>query len=57
MNSLDASVDRIAGATGFSGVVRFDRGDEIELVKAYGFAHRSWEIPNEVDTRFGIALR
>ncbi len=55
MNSLEASVDRITGETGFSGVVRFDRGDEIELVKAYGFAHRGWEIPNEVDTRFGIA--
>lgn len=55
MNSLEASVDRITGETGFSGVVRFDRGDEIELEKAYGFAHRGWEIPNEVDTRFGIA--
>lgn len=55
MNSLESSVDRITGETGFSGVVRFDRGDEIELEKAYGFAHRGWEIPNEVDTRFGIA--
>jgi CubicO group peptidase (beta-lactamase class C family) len=55
MNSLEASVDRITGETGFSGVVRFDRGDEIELVKAYGLAHRGFEIPNEVDTRFGIA--
>jgi len=36
-------------------VVRFDRGDEIELVKAYGLAHRGFEIPNTVDTRFGIA--
>jgi len=55
MNSLEASVDRITGETGFSGVVRFDRGDEIELVKAYGLAHRGFEIPNTVDTRFGIA--
>ena len=39
----------------FSGVVRVDRGDEVEFVKAYGFAHRGWEIPNEVDTRFGVA--
>ena len=28
---------------------------EVELVKAYGLAHRGWGIPNEVDTRFGIA--
>jgi CubicO group peptidase (beta-lactamase class C family) len=55
MNSLEESIDRITGETGFSGVVRFDRAEEIELVKAYGFAHRGWEIPNEVDTRFGIA--
>ena len=55
MNSLEASVDRITGETGFSGVVRLDRGDEIELVKAYGLAHRGFEIPNTVDTRFGIA--
>jgi CubicO group peptidase (beta-lactamase class C family) len=52
---LDHSIDRIAAETGFSGVVRVDRGDEVEFVKAYGFAHRGWEIPNEVDTRFGIA--
>jgi CubicO group peptidase (beta-lactamase class C family) len=52
---LDHSIDRIAAETRFSGVVRVDRGDEVEFVKAYGFAHRGWEIPNEVDTRFGIA--
>ena len=52
---MQDSVDRIAAETAFSGIVRVDRGDEIEFVKAYGFAHRGWEIPNEVDTRFGIA--
>jgi CubicO group peptidase (beta-lactamase class C family) len=52
---LQDSVDRIAAETAFSGVVRVDRGGEVEFVKAYGFAHRGWEIPNEVDTRFGIA--
>jgi CubicO group peptidase (beta-lactamase class C family) len=55
MNDLEVSVDRIAAETAFSGVVRVDRGDEVEFVKAYGFAHRGWQIPNEVDTRFGIA--
>lgn len=52
---MQDSVDRIAAETAFSGVVRVDRGDEVEFLKAYGFAHRGWEIPNEVDTRFGIA--
>jgi CubicO group peptidase (beta-lactamase class C family) len=55
MNDLEGSVDRIAAETAFSGVVRVDRGDTVELVKAFGFAHRGWEIPNQVDTRFGIA--
>ena len=31
------------------------RADRIELEKAYGLAHRGFEIPNEVDTRFAIA--
>ena len=55
MSSLQDSVDRIAAEAAFSGVVRVDRGDEVEFVKAYGLAHRGWEIPNEVDTRFGVA--
>ena len=55
MRDLEGSIDRIAGETRFSGVVRVDRDDEIELAKAYGLAHRGWEIPNSVDTRFGIA--
>ena len=53
--SLEGSVDRIAAETAFSGVVRVDRGDEIQLVKAYGLAHRGWGIANTVDTRFAIA--
>jgi CubicO group peptidase (beta-lactamase class C family) len=36
-------------------VVRIDRGDEIELAKAYGLAHRGLEVPNGLDTRFAIA--
>ena len=55
MKDLEGSIDRIASETGFSGVVRVDRGGQVELVKAYGLAHRGLEIPNEVDTRFGIA--
>ena len=55
MNGLEGPVDRIAAETGFSGVVRVDRGDEIHLIKAYGLAHRGWGIANTVDTRFAIA--
>jgi CubicO group peptidase (beta-lactamase class C family) len=52
---LEGAVDAVAGATGFSGVVRVDRGGRVELAKAYGWAHRGLRVPNTVDTRFGTA--
>jgi CubicO group peptidase (beta-lactamase class C family) len=55
VESLEQSVDAIARQTTFSGVVRVDRGEEIALAKAYGLAHRGYEIPNAIDTQFGIA--
>src|SRR3954467_4386735 len=55
MSDLEAELDGLASETGFSGVVRIDQGDRVELANAYGFAHRGFEIPNAVDTRFGLA--
>jgi len=55
MPSLEDAVDQIANETGFAGVVRVDRGGDVQLAKAYGLAHRGYGIPNTVDTRFGIA--
>lgn len=55
MGDLWDAVDDVARATGFSGVVRVDRGGEVELATAYGLAHRGCAIPNTVDTQFGIA--
>jgi CubicO group peptidase (beta-lactamase class C family) len=53
---IDASdLDALAAETGFSGVVRVDRGGRAELARAYGLAHRGFDVPNEVETRFGIA--
>ena len=49
------AVDELAEANGFSGVVRIDREGDVELAKAYGLAHRGYEIPNAVDTRFALA--
>jgi CubicO group peptidase (beta-lactamase class C family) len=51
----ELDLDAIASETRFSGVVRVDRGDRVEIAKAYGLAHRSYDIPNEVDTRFALA--
>jgi CubicO group peptidase (beta-lactamase class C family) len=55
VDDLESSVDHVAAATGFSGVVRVDRGGRVEFAKAYGPAHRGYGIPNAVDTRFGLA--
>jgi CubicO group peptidase (beta-lactamase class C family) len=55
MSGLERALDSIASKTAFSGVVRIERADWIELEKAYGLAHRGFEIPNQVDTRFAIA--
>ena len=55
MSGLGASIDELAASTGFSGVVRVDRGDESVFAGAYGLAHRGLGIANSVDTRFGIA--
>jgi CubicO group peptidase (beta-lactamase class C family) len=55
MGDLEGAIDQVAAATGFSGVVRVDRGGRVQLAKAYGAAHRGYRIPNAVDTRFNIA--
>jgi CubicO group peptidase (beta-lactamase class C family) len=55
MSGLEASVDRIAAETRFSGVVRVDRGGDVQLARAYGLAHRGHEVANAVETQFGIA--
>ncbi len=55
MNCLAESVGEIAASTGFSGVLRVDRGDDSSFARAYGLAHRGHRIANTVDTRFGIA--
>ena len=55
MPTLEDEVDAIAAADGFSGVVRIDRGGEIELARAYGLADRAHGIPNALDTQFATA--
>ncbi|MEO8265619.1 MAG: serine hydrolase domain-containing protein [Ilumatobacteraceae bacterium] len=55
METLENEVDRVAAETAFSGVVRVDRGDDVELAKAYGLAHRGLQVANTVETQFGAA--
>jgi CubicO group peptidase (beta-lactamase class C family) len=53
--SLGSELDAIAAEAGFSGVVRVDGPDGVELERAYGLAQRGYGIANEVETRFAIA--
>lgn len=55
MSALARDLAGIAADTGFSGVVRVDGPDGIELVRAYGLADRAHETPNTPETQFGIA--
>ena len=55
MDDVLASARRLASETSFSGVVRIDRGGEVLLEEAHGYAHRALEIPNTVSTRFAVA--
>jgi CubicO group peptidase (beta-lactamase class C family) len=55
MPELEDEVDRIAAETEFSGVVRVDRADQVELAKAYGFAHLGLQVANSIDTQFALA--
>ena len=55
MSALARDLGTIAADTGFSGVVRVDGPERIEVVRAYGLADRAHGIPNAPDTQFGIA--
>ncbi len=55
MARLQGPVTRMAEAQAFSGVVRVDRGECVELAEAYGFADRAFEVPNTLNTQFAIA--
>jgi CubicO group peptidase (beta-lactamase class C family) len=55
VEELRNEVERIVEETGFSGVVRIDRGNHLELAAAYGMAHRGLQIPNTIDTQFATA--
>jgi CubicO group peptidase (beta-lactamase class C family) len=50
-----AALHERALATGFSGVVRVDDGDEVVLDRAYGLADRAHGVPARTDHRFGVA--
>jgi len=50
-----ATLDAIVSDTEFSGVIHVRQGEQNLYQKAFGDADRSNQIPNALDTRFGIA--
>jgi CubicO group peptidase (beta-lactamase class C family) len=55
MRDLEDELTALAEETGFSGVVRVDRGARVELSRAFGLADRGHGVPNTPDTQFGVA--
>ena len=55
MERLERTVGSLAEEKRFSGVVRVDRGGDIELEAAFGLAERGLGVENGVGTRFGVA--
>ena len=55
MNRLRETIDAEAARTAFSGVVRVDRGDHVELEAAYGLADRAHGVPMTPQHRLGTA--
>lgn len=54
-SSLDDYFRGLAQRDKFSGVVRITRGQDEVFAGAYGFASRSWKIPNTLQMRFDSA--
>ncbi len=55
MDVLEAAVTEVVREHRFSGVVWVDRGARTEHASAHGLADRALELPNTLDTRFGVA--
>jgi CubicO group peptidase (beta-lactamase class C family) len=55
VDELVALIEDAIAANKFSGAVRVDRGGQVVLATAHGFADRAHRVPNEIGTRFAIA--
>jgi CubicO group peptidase (beta-lactamase class C family) len=55
VESVAEVVERAAARSGFSGVVRVDRGDDVVFAKAYGLADRRHGIAMAVDSQLAVA--
>ena len=53
---IDKLIEPQSHADLFSGVILLQRGDHVIFQRAYGFANWELRVPNNKDTRFGIAF-
>ena len=54
-HDLDAMIEKVAGESGFAGVVRVDGVGPDTIVHAFGFADRGLAVPVAPTTRFNLA--
>ncbi|WP_257348541.1 serine hydrolase domain-containing protein [Pseudalkalibacillus decolorationis] len=54
-SEINKIVSEIDDKVGLSGVVYIKKGNEVFFESAYGYSNRAEELPNTVNTRFGIA--
>ena len=52
--TLDAYVQRLVAADAFSGTVTLAKDGKPLFSKAYGLAHKGYQVPNRVDTKFNL---
>lgn len=54
-NTLTSYLCELVEKDQFSGVVRITQGDQELYAVAFGYASRSWKVPNTLDIRFDTA--
>ncbi len=53
--TLDAYFEELERTDQFSGVVLIAQGEKVQYERAYGYANRTWQVPNTMQIRFDTA--
>ncbi|MFD0796849.1 serine hydrolase [Maribacter chungangensis] len=52
---IDNNLEKISKEDGYSGTVLIAKNEDVLFEKAYGYANLAHQVPNKIDTKFGIA--
>ncbi|SMG35836.1 CubicO group peptidase, beta-lactamase class C family [Marivirga sericea] len=55
IGEIDENLEKISKENGYSGAVLIAKNEEVLFKKAYGYANLAHNVPNRIDTKFGIA--